>query len=89
MFIHPSLSIFAVAGEDNSSLHPFFSYLQSISHVKLTVSPEIPADLSPYDVVITANTTVLSEGFDQLNQFVFAGGGWLGLHLFKWLLSLL
>ena len=79
MFIHPSLSIFAVAGEDNSSLHPFFSYLQSISHVKLTVSPEIPADLSPYDVVITANTTVLSEGFDQLNQFVFAGGGWLGL----------
>ncbi len=79
MFTHPSLSILAVAEEDNSSLYPFFAYLQSISHVKLTVTPEIPADLSPYAVVITANTTHLSKGGDNLNQFVFAGGGWLGL----------
>ncbi|MGD8881582.1 MAG: Gfo/Idh/MocA family oxidoreductase [Desulfobacterales bacterium] len=79
MFTHPSLSILAVSEEDNSWLHPFFSYLQFISHVKLTVNPEIPGDLSPYDVVITANTTNLSEGCDHLNRFVLAGGGWLGL----------
>jgi predicted dehydrogenase len=79
MLTHPSLSILAVAEEDNSWLHPFFSYLQSISPVKLTVSPEIPADLSPYDVVITGKTTNLSEGGDHLNRFVLAGGGWLGL----------
>ena len=80
MFTHPTLSILAVAGEDNSSLHPFFSYLQFIVHVKLTVSPEVPEDLSPYDVVITANTATLSEGgCDPLNRFVLAGGGCLGL----------
>jgi predicted dehydrogenase len=79
MFTHPSLSILAVIDEDNSSLSPFFFYLQSISHVQLTVKRQIPADLSPYDVILTANTTDLCEGCDNLNRFVFAGGGWLGL----------
>lgn len=79
MFTHPSLSILAVGEEDNASLHPFFSYLQSMPHVKLTVNPEIPRDLSPYGVVMTANTTRLSEACDHLNQFVLAGGGWLDL----------
>ncbi|MGD9043872.1 MAG: Gfo/Idh/MocA family oxidoreductase [Desulfobacterales bacterium] len=79
MFIHPSLSILAVCEEDNSLLRPFFSYLESISHVHLSVNPEIPEDLSPYDVVITARTNDLSERCDHLSQFVRAGGGWLGL----------
>jgi predicted dehydrogenase len=79
MLTHPPISILTVAGENNSSLQPFLSYLQSISHVKLTVKPEIPADLSPYDVVLTANMTDLGKGGDQLKRFVLAGGGWLGL----------
>ena len=79
MFTHPTLSILVVAGENNSSLQPFLSYLQSISHVKLTVKPEIPADPSPYDVVLTASTTDLGEGGEHLERFVLAGGGWLGL----------
>ena len=79
MFTHPSLSILAAIDEDHSSLSPFFAYLQSISHVKLTVRREIPADLSPYDVILTANTTDLGQGCDHLNRFVASGGGWLGL----------
>ena len=80
MLIHPSLSILAVSAGDNSLLQPFFSYLESITHVKLTVNPEIPEDLSLYDVVISTNTANLStEGGERLNRFVRAGGGWLGL----------
>jgi predicted dehydrogenase len=79
MLTHPSLSILAVTGEDNSSLQPFFAYLQSMSHVKLSVNPEMPADLSTYDVVLTANTADLGQEGDQLKRYVMAGGGWLGL----------
>ena len=79
MFTHPTLSILVVAEKNHSSLQSFISYLQSISHVKLTVSPEIPADLSPYGVVLTAKTTDLGGGREHLERFVLAGGGWLGL----------
>ena len=79
MITHPSLSILAITEEDNSSLRSFFFYLESISHVNLTVNPEIPADLSLYDVVITTQTTHLSERCDHLSRFVLAGGGWLVL----------
>jgi len=79
MFTHPSLSILAVSEEDNSALHSFFSYLQSISHVHLNVNSQIPDDLSPYDVVITYNMANLGKGGDHLNRFVLAGGSHLGL----------
>ena len=79
MFTHPSLSILAVAAEDHPQLRSLFSYLRSISHLELRVNSEIPTDLSPYDVIITANTAGFDEGCDHLNRFVNGGGGWLGL----------
>ena len=79
MFTHPSLSILAIAAQHHPELHPFFSYLRSISHLELSVNSEIPSDLSPYDVIITADTAGFEAGCDHLNRFVAAGGGWLGL----------
>ena len=79
MFTHSSLSILAIAENDGFGLDSFFNYLQSIAHVKLVVDSEIPADLSPYDIVITANPADCKEDYDHLNGFVAAGGGWLGL----------
>ena len=79
MFTHPSLSILAIAAEHHPELRSFFSYLRSISHLELSVYSEIPSDLSPYDVIITADTAGFDEGCDPLNRFVAAGGGWLGL----------
>ena len=79
MFTHPSLSILAVCEENNSALRSLFSYLESISHVNLTVNTEIPEDLSPYDVVMTTQTANQSERSDHLSRFVLAGGGWLDL----------
>ena len=79
MYTHPSLSILAIASEHHPELRSFFSYLHSISHIQLSISSEIPADLSPYDVLITADTAGLDEDCDHLNRFVNGGGGWLGL----------
>ena len=79
MYTHPQISILAIAAEQSSELRPLFSYLRSISHVDMRVHSEIPADLSPYDVIITAATAGLDRGCGHLGQFVAAGGGWLGL----------
>ncbi|MBW2440432.1 MAG: hypothetical protein JRH12_08165, partial [Deltaproteobacteria bacterium] len=79
MMIHPALSILAIASDPNPELGSLFSYLRSISHIQLSISAEIPADLSPYDVVITSDTAGLNADCDHLEQFVSAGGGWLGL----------
>jgi predicted dehydrogenase len=79
MMTHPPLSILAIAAEHHSELRSLFSYLQSISHLELSFSSELPADLSSCDVIITADTAGFDEGCDHLNQFVAAGGGWLGL----------
>jgi predicted dehydrogenase len=79
MIIHPPISVLFVVEDDEPSLRPFFSYLKSIHHIKLAVDPRLPDDLSPYDVVATADTTAFKDSSDQLKNFVRAGGGWLGL----------
>jgi len=79
MMTHPSLSILAIAGELNAELRSFFSFLRSMAHLELRVTPEIPPDLSPYNVIITADTAGFDLDSDHLDRFVAAGGGWLGL----------
>ena len=79
MMIHSPMSILAIASEHHPELRSFFSYLHSISHIQLSINSEIPADLSAYDVLITADTAGLDEDCDHLNRFVDSGGGWLGL----------
>lgn len=79
MIIHPALSVLSVAEESDASLQPFFSYLRLIRHIKLAVKPHPPADLSPFDLVIAADTPAAAGSGDHGEQFVRAGGGWLQL----------
>lgn len=79
MIMHPSLSVlFAVADED-FSLQPFFSHLESFHHIQLTVKSHLPQELGPYDVVVTTDTASHGNDLEHLKRFVQAGGGWLGL----------
>ena len=48
-------------------------------HLRLTVEPELPEDLSPYDVVVTLDTARYTNNHKHLREFVEAGGGWIGL----------
>ena len=79
MFNHPPLSILAISENVSPALDSFFEYLQTMGHVKLVLEKATPADLSPYDVVISADTTEGDEKAADLEQFVAAGGGWLKL----------
>jgi predicted dehydrogenase len=79
MIVHPSLKVLFVADKGDSSLQPLLSYLGSIHHVKITLESQVVDDLSPYDVVVTADTASLENYHEQLTKFVHRGGGWLGL----------
>ncbi len=79
MIIHPQTAVLFVVDFDILSLQPLFSYLQNIQHIKLAMKPEVPADLHEYDVIVTGTTARFANDYEQLGQFVLAGGGWLGL----------
>jgi len=79
MLNHPPISILAIKAKDSPALDSFFVYLQSMAHVKLALEMATPADLSPYDVVISIGTSAGDEKAAGLEQFVAAGGGWLKL----------
>ncbi|UCG19966.1 MAG: Gfo/Idh/MocA family oxidoreductase [Deltaproteobacteria bacterium] len=79
MIVHSPIRILFIADKEDSSLQPLLSYLGSIHHVELTLEAQLPRDLSPYDVVATANTAAFAKDDEQLTKFVRRGGGWLGL----------
>ncbi|MGD8991291.1 MAG: Gfo/Idh/MocA family oxidoreductase, partial [Desulfobacterales bacterium] len=79
MYAHPPLSILAIKSNDGPVLDSFFAYLQSMAHVKLDLKKSTPTDLSPYDVVISADSGKGDQSVEGLEQFVAAGGGWLKL----------
>ena len=79
MIVHPPVRILFVAGKEDSSLQPLLSYLGSIHHLQLTLGEKVPGDLSPYDVVVTADTPAVVNCHEQLTKFVNRGGGWLAL----------
>ena len=79
MIIHPPISVLFVVADEDLSLQPFISHLESIHHIQLSVKSRLPQDLSHYDVVITTDTGAYADEFEHLKQFVQAGGGWLGL----------
>lgn len=79
MIIHPSISVLFLVESGSSSFSPFFSYLRSIRHMKLSVKPQLPHDLSHFDIIVTANAAALADNCEHLRQFVYAGGGWLEL----------
>ncbi len=79
MIVHPSISILFIVKDDDFSLKPLFSYLDTMSHIELTVKSLLPLDMGPYDVIVTKDIGAFDDGDDYLKQFVEAGGGWLGL----------
>jgi predicted dehydrogenase len=79
MIAHPSLSALLVVQGEDPALQPFLSYLRSVPHVRTTIEPQLPAELSLYDVVLTAQTASYVDQADPLKRFVHDGGGWLGL----------
>jgi predicted dehydrogenase len=79
MIRQPAMSVLLLTDSVDSQMESLISYLKSIRHVSLTISPETPGDLSSYDAVLTAMQAAFAGIGDHLAQYVLAGGGWLDL----------
>jgi len=79
MIEHRVTSCLMVSPGHSPQPAPLISYLNSIAHISLSLEKQTPRDLSSFDVVITTGTSLLSEDFSSIEQFVMAGGGWLAL----------
>jgi predicted dehydrogenase len=79
MIFNPPISILVIKEAEDVALASFYSYLSSIPHIRLSEMPQLPQDLSIFDVVVSGNTRNTDTTLDRLSQFVHAGGGW---HLF-------
>lgn len=76
MIYNPPISILYLKESEDVSVTSFISYLRSIPHIRLSELPQLPHDLSSYDIVITSNTRHSAAALDRLTRFVNAGGGW-------------
>jgi len=79
MFIHPKINCLMLSAEITDPLRDLRTYLESLSHLGLTVLPELPADVQPFDVIVTARTFLSAGNRQHLADFARAGGGWLVL----------
>ncbi len=77
MMPQPELSLLWVADTLSPALSSLAAYLESVPHVRSTVVPQWPADLSAHDVVISRAAGAPAEGAPDLEGFIRSGGdGW-------------
>jgi scyllo-inositol 2-dehydrogenase (NADP+) len=79
MITHPSLSILIISKEVPPALHPLLAYFRRIPSLALSIAPELPQDLSPFQVIVAADSENLGDPSDRIMRYVRMGGGWLGL----------
>lgn len=77
MIQKPLITVFFLIEKEDAGLASFFSYLRSMSHMRLAVAPQLPSDLSSYNLVVTSNIQNSEPAVADLTRFVRAGGGWL------------
>ena len=76
---HLQMNVLCCLSESKSNLSSLLNYLQKIPHVRTIISEKLPADLSKFQVVITAPASAYNPAPKKLEQFVRSGGGWLGV----------
>jgi predicted dehydrogenase len=79
MLPHPQMNILCCLSNSTSKVSSLLTYLKEISHVRITISKKLPLDLSEFQVVITEPASAFYPSPKPLEQFVRAGGGWLGV----------
>ena len=77
MHRHPQLAVLCVGKKGDNSLASFAVYLKALRHVWLEIAEQLPQDLAPYRVIITADSASVAAHEKSLTDFVRAGGGWL------------
>jgi len=79
MFEHSQTSVLFINDTGSKNMQMLVSYFRDISHLQLDDRPQLPAELSQWDVVVSAIETFGSADLDRLTAFVRHGGGWLNI----------
>ena len=79
MKIYPEIKVLILSGKHDSKLKPLISYFSGMRHLALSVVPDLPKDLSAFNVIVTSQTSDIKLKTEVLNEFVSSGGGWLGM----------
>ncbi len=79
MFEHSQTSVLFINDTGSKNMQVLMSYFRDISHLQLDDRPQLPAELSQWDVVVSAIETFGSADLDRLTAFVRHGGGWLNI----------
>ena len=76
---HHQMNVLCCLSKSKSNLSSLLTYLKKIPHVRVIISEKLPANLSKFQVVITAPASAYNPAPKKLEQFVRSGGGWLGV----------
>ena len=57
MKIYPEIKVLILSGKHDSKLKPLISYFSGMRHLVLSVVPDLPKDLSAFDVIVTSKTS--------------------------------
>ncbi len=79
MLPHSQINILCCLSSSKCGVSSLLAYLDDMSHVRITILKKVPSDLSGFQVVITEPAFAFHPSPKQLEQFVRAGGGWLGV----------
>jgi predicted dehydrogenase len=79
MLPHPQMNILCCLANSKSDVSSLLNYLKEMSHVQVTITEKLPSNLSGFQVVITEPASAFHPAPKPLEQFVRAGGGWLGV----------
>ena len=74
---HPQITVLCIAEKGDGRLASFGVYLKALRHIRLEVTDQLPQDMAPYRVIITADSALLAAQDKRLTDFVRAGGGLL------------
>ena len=77
MIKYSPISVLWVDGGSGDTPPMLLSYLGTISHLQVDEKPQLPQDLSEWDVVVTVGQRLADPAIDRLTAFVHGGGGWL------------
>jgi predicted dehydrogenase len=79
MFQHAPFSVLFCDNGRCDSLQKLLSYLSTISRVETEVSKRLPADLTPWQVIVSGSEALSHRQIEQLKRYLYNGGGWLML----------
>lgn len=81
MIVHKTTSVLFVLDDNKDHFEPLLKFLDEISPLEVDIQPQLPVELSKWDVVVTSDDAYTQGASVRLTKFVDSGGGLLNFIL--------